>query len=151
MVKLYFASPFFNEEQVEREERLIKKLRALKFEVWSPKENCNLPAQSTYEDRQRIFNDNCDAIRSCDAVFAVTDGKDMGTIWESGFAFGINKPIIYYNETLPENGQFNLMLAQSSNLVLDDYDMFSKEDITILVLIIKAAKGIIRRYRGLIE
>ena len=41
----------------------------------------------------------------------------MGTIWEAGYAFGINKPIIYFAETLGNN-QFNLMLAQSGNMVL---------------------------------
>lgn len=37
MKKVYFASPFFNEEQVEREERLKAKLRSLGFFCMEPK------------------------------------------------------------------------------------------------------------------
>ena len=58
----------------------------------------------------------------------MTDGKDMGTIWEAGYAFGINKPIIYFAETLG-NGQFNLMLARSGNVVYQDMADISADEI----------------------
>lgn len=109
---IYFASPFFTPEQIEREERLKKHLKGMGYKVYSPKEACNLPAKSSDEDREKTFQANCEAIRQSKAVFAITDGKDMGTIWEAGFAYGIGKPILYYAETLGNN-PFNLMLAQS--------------------------------------
>ena len=58
------------------------------------------------------FLGNLKAINEADVIVAITDGKDMGTIWESGYAFARKKPIIYYAETLGNN-QFNLMLAKS--------------------------------------
>ena len=58
----------------------------------------------------------------------MTDGKDMGTIWEAGYAFGINKPIIYFAETLG-NGQFNLMLARSGNVVYQNMADISADEI----------------------
>lgn len=130
--KIYFASPFFNNEQIEREERLKKALRDMGFEVWSPKENCLCPPDATQEIRRRTFNDNVRSIVSCDTIFVVTDGKDVGTIWEAGLAYGLKlyndifkipaKKIIYYCETLPEGGSFNLMLAQSGDIILTSMD-----------------------------
>lgn len=125
-MKIYLASPFFNEEQVEREERIKKKLRDLGFEVYSPKEACFCPPNASQELRQKTFNDNIKNILSSNAVFAITNGKDMGTIFEAGVAYQANIPIIYLCEGL--TGQFNLMLAQSARLVLTD-DNFSEATI----------------------
>lgn len=140
----YFASPFFNPEQVEREERMIKHLRQLGFEVFSPKESCHLDAKASANSREKVFTDNCNAIKSSKAVFAVTDGKDMGTIWEAGYAYGINKPVIYYAETLGNN-QFNLMLAQSGR------DVFTSQSEVTQGALSELLSGGSRSYRGDIE
>lgn len=133
--KVYFASPWFTPEQEEREERLKAKLRSLGFDVHSPKETAVCGAISDSETRQKIFDGNIDAINDCDIVFAITDGKDMGTIWEAGYAYGYNelskfchvKPIkiVYYCETLG-NGLFNLMLAQSGDIVITKFEDVDK-------------------------
>lgn len=135
MKKVYFASPWFTPEQEEREERLKAKLRSLGFDVHSPKEVAVCGTISDPETRQRIFDGNIDAINRCDIVFAITDGKDMGTIWEAGYAYGLNelnkfcsaKPIkiVYYCETLGD-GKFNLMLAQSGDIVFTKFEDVDK-------------------------
>ena len=125
-MKVYLASPFFNDEQVEREERVKKKLRDFGVTVLSPKEFCFCPPDASDELREKTFKDNLKHIKEADAIFAITNGKDMGTIFEAGFAYGIHKPIIYFCEGL--NSQFNLMLAQSGNVVLTD-DSFTFNDI----------------------
>ena len=140
----YFASPFFNEEQVEREERMIKHLRNLGFSVFSPKEASLLDAKASQTSRKQTFEGNCEAINNSRAVFAVTDGKDMGTIWEAGYAYGINKPVIYFAETLGDN-KFNLMLAQSGR------DVFMSQDEVTYGALIDSLNGASRRYRGDIE
>lgn len=116
---VYLASPFFNDEQVEREEHVKKALRKAGLTVFSPKENCYLPPTASETARDAVFKQNCDAIKACKAVFAITDGKDIGTIWEAGYAYGIGTPVIYYAETLGKRG-FNLMLAQSGKKVYLD-------------------------------
>ncbi len=122
MIKsLYFASPFFTPEQVEREERLKAKLRELGFEVWSPKEMCHLNKDASVVEQTEVFNGNLAAMHKVDGVFAVTDGKDIGTIWEAGYAYALGKPIIYYCETLGNN-VFNLMLARSGRLVITKFE-----------------------------
>lgn len=151
--KVYFASPWFTPEQEEREERLKAKLRSLGFNVWSPKEEAICGAMSDQETRQRIFVGNCDAINDCNIVFAVTDGKDMGTIWEAGYAYGYNEllkfcrcepiKIVYYCETLGNN-QFNLMLAQSGDIVITKF-----EDLDNLPALIERGEKV--AYVGLVE
>lgn len=133
--KIYFASPWFTPEQEEREERLKAKLRSLGFEVHSPKETAVCGAISDPRTRQKIFDGNVDAIKEADIVFAVTDGKDMGTIWEAGYAYGYNErqkavgyepiKIVYYCETLG-NGLFNLMLAQSGDIIITKFGDLDK-------------------------
>ena len=146
---VYFASPFFNEEQVEREERLKKALRATGMNVWSPKENCYLPPSATQSERDQVYSANIAHIELCDVVFAVTDGKDMGTIWEAGYAAGIGKPIIYYCETLG-TGQFNLMLAQSGNEVITEFEDLENK-IKVYDMFERAVDGFKSEFEGRIE
>lgn len=128
----YFASPFFRPDQVEREERLKRHLRLLGYKVFSPKEQCHLTATADSDSQEAVFSDNVSAIRSSAAVFAVTDTKDMGTIWEAGFAYATGKPIIYYAETLGDN-QFNVMLAKSGRVVCTSMQDLTKERIDEVV------------------
>lgn len=112
----YFASPFFNPEQVEREERLKQHLRTLGYKVLSPKESCKLDCNAAPSLQSDVFKSNCESIKHSTAVFAITDGKDMGTVWEAGYAFALGKPVVYYAETLG-NKPFNLMLAKSGRAI----------------------------------
>lgn len=154
-MKVYFASPWFNSDQAEREERVKGRLRELGFNVWSPKDNCVCSPIADEAMRKKVFSDNVENIKSCDIIFAITDGKDMGTIWEAGFANGYSagmydhetfKPIIvvYYCETLGSNGQFNLMLAQSGDIVITKF-----EDLDKLPELIQ--KGERLAYAGIVE
>jgi len=145
MKKIYFASPWFTAAQLERETRLIKRLRELGFEVFSPRESSNI--SGSFADKavqEATFNTNIVNIDDCDILFAVTDGKqgictepdrdgqpmqaiDPGTMVEVGYAYHARrasgkKPImVYYAETLGNN-QFNLMLARSADIVITDYN-----------------------------
>ena len=110
---VYIASPFFNPEQLDSVERVKAILENKRLTYYSPKDEAVVAPDADHDWREKVFADNCLAIQRADFVFAITDGKDPGTLWEAGYAFGINKPIVYLAETLGPNGQFNLMLAQS--------------------------------------
>jgi nucleoside deoxyribosyltransferase len=140
----YFASPFFSEEQIEREEALKGILRSFGFSVFSPKEAFVLSPDASQEERADVFQMNCETIKNSRAVFAITDGKDIGTIWEAGYAYALKKPIVYFAETLGNN-KFNVMLSQSGNIVFTDRSMLKKE------LITKAIEGKRYRFTGIIE
>lgn len=129
----YLASPFFRPDQVERENRIKHWLRGLGYKVFSPKEASFLKGDASLDEQEATFDGNCQAIKNSTAVFAITDTKDMGTIWEAGYAFGIDKPIIYYAETLGNN-PFNLMLAQSGCAVLQDQSAESESKIEAVMV-----------------
>ena len=152
--KVYLASPFFNEEQLEREERIKNKLRQLGYEVYAPLEHGKLEPNATEEDRNKIFEDNVANIMDADIVFAITDGKDIGTIWEAGFACGMNTTerertrelydkakVVYYAETLGDR-PFNVMLAKSADVVITKF-----EELDNLEIYLETKKG----YNGTIQ
>lgn len=132
-MKIYFASPFFKEDQIEREERCKAKLRSLGYDVFSPKEAFVVKPNQDADTRRKVFEMNIENIKSSDVIFAVTDGRDVGTIFESGCVFGLNQcenrqkiKIVYYCETLPPNMPFNLMLAQSADVVITKFEDLDK-------------------------
>ena len=147
--KIYFAGPWFTAAQAEREQRLINKLRDLGFDVFSPRESSNITGSFADPSVQKAtFEGNIVNIDDCDILFAVTDGKmgvctepdqdgrpmsaiDAGTMVECGYAYCLRRKsgkapiIVYYAETLGNRG-FNLMLAQSADIVITSYDDMDK-------------------------
>ena len=141
-MKLYLAAPWFNNEQQERQYRIKKKLRALDFEVFSPKEASNISGTNSDDDlRASTFQLNLFEIEASDYLFAITNGKDMGTIFECGYAFAKGKKIIYFAEGL--DGPFNLMLAESAYIILTKFD-----ELNDLEKLIKEGGN---KYAGVIE
>ena len=121
----YLASPFFNDEQIKREETIKNALRGYGFTVYAPREHGVVGSLASHESVEATFNSNVEAINNAKMVIAITDGKDMGTIWEAGYAYGNNIPIVYYAETLGNN-PFNIMLSESGVGIFKDYTSFCK-------------------------
>lgn len=119
----YLASPFFNEDQIEREERIKTILRTYGYKVYSPREHGVVGNLSDSVAVQETFNSNVEAINNSKKVLAITDRKDMGTIWEAGYAYGKGIPIVYYAETLGDN-PFNIMLSESGIGIYTDQKKF---------------------------
>lgn len=109
----YLASPFFNEKQIERMECVLSILRLNGNSVFAPYENSVVENQNlqVHEYRAKIFSKNVNAIKASRMVLAITNDKDMGTLFEAGYAYGNNIPVVYFAEDL--NGPFNLMLSES--------------------------------------
>lgn len=117
----YLASPFFNDEQIKRMEKVRDTIRERGYTVYSPMEHGIVGSKATGDSVKSTFQDNINAIKSSKRVLAITDGKDVGTIWEAGYAYGIGIPVVYYAETLGDK-PFNIMLAASGEGVLLDVD-----------------------------
>lgn len=126
----YLASPFFNEEQQERERAVCRILREKGYRVFAPFEHGVLKTDATFNEREWTFRENVDAINQSDAILAITDGKDIGTIWEAGYGYGRGKKVYYFCETLPEGAPFNIMLGISGEDIFLSRDqlMFSARD-----------------------
>lgn len=116
----YLASPFFKDTQIQREEAVKNLLRNEGYTVYSPRENGVLTPDATDEVRTKIFKENCEAIQKSHRILAITDEKDIGTIWEAGYAYGIGKEVVYYAETLGDN-PFNVMLGKSGISIFTRY------------------------------
>lgn len=119
----YLASPFFKDSQIQREEAVKNLLRNEGYTVYSPRENGVLTPDATDEVRTKIFKENCEAIQKSHRILAITDEKDIGTIWEAGYAYGIGKEVVYYAETLGDN-PFNVMLGKSGIGIFTKYNDF---------------------------
>ena len=116
----YLASPFFKDTQIQREEAVKNLLRNEGYTVYSPRENGILTPDATDQVRTKIFKENCEAIQKSHRILAITDEKDIGTIWEAGYAYGIGKEVVYYAETLGDN-PFNVMLGKSGIGIFTKY------------------------------
>jgi nucleoside deoxyribosyltransferase len=111
MKKAYIAAPWFTPEQYERVEALKTTLLKNSTLYFSPKdENLFGDGKATASE---VLDGNLMAIEACDFIIVITDEKDVGTMWEAGFAYAIDKPIVYMWLYRKPGQKFNLMLAAS--------------------------------------
>lgn len=99
--RVYLAAPFFNPDQL----ALVRQLEKIvdvysELTCFSPRREGGIIEGASREERAKmapvIFSSNCSAIDSCDLVFAVIDGRDVGVTWEIGYAFAREKPIVTF-------------------------------------------------------
>lgn len=149
MKKLYLAGPFFNPEQVKTVDTIKEIFTDHGWEVYSPKDIFIVPPNADEATRQATFRGNIDHMDKADAIIAITDGKDVGTIWEAGYAYGKRKPIIYFCQTLSPDAPFNLMLAQSGISVVRSY-----KELSDLLFQIHESEAILNQtghYHGIVQ
>ena len=111
----YIASGWFNENQARDLENIKEALSDVGCRYFSPKDEIVAKPDASKEEQEMIFRGNVDAITDGDFVVCNTRDKDLGTIFEAGFAYASGVPIIYYAEGL--TGNFNLMLSRSGRAV----------------------------------
>lgn len=114
--RVYLASPFFNDEQIERVAFVEKVLRSKGLDVFSPREHQvpEIPFGSK-KWRDLVFAHDVANIHKADLVVAVYDGKDEGTMWEIGYAYANRIPIVVFNESTKV---LNLMITDSLHAYL---------------------------------
>jgi nucleoside 2-deoxyribosyltransferase len=95
-MRVYLASPFFTPEQLS----VVEKLEALimsfdRLVLYSPRADGVLTTMTQSARNMAasiIFDTNVKEIEACDFMLAVIDGRDIGVIWEMGFAYAKKKP-----------------------------------------------------------
>lgn len=127
--KIYLASPFFNQTELERVDKVKEILDAKGLEVFSPKEHQNPEYEfGSIEWRKATFKNDVDHIDWCDVVVAIiSQGNydDSGTAWELGYAYATGKPVIVINLT---GETINLMIADSLHALITSYEELKSYD-----------------------
>ena len=127
--KIYLASGWFNDVQ-EKELTHLENIfyeRKDYFKLASPRRIFICPPNASKEVQDATFKGNLHHIKTADFLLVNTRDKDIGTIWETGYEYAFDKPIIYFCAGLPKGAKFNLMLARSgikvctSFVELEDY------------------------------
>ena len=124
----YIASGWFNPQQAKDLENIKNTLDKLKVNYFSPKDEILCGPTATIEEQDDAFKANVETIDSCSFIIVNTRGKDLGTIFEAGYSYATNVPIVYYCEGL--KGNFNLMLSRSGAAVatsVDELEIHIKE------------------------
>lgn len=131
MKRVYLASPFFNDEQIRRVERMEKLLRSKGLNVFSPREHQNdhLPFGSK-EWREATFTNDLKHIGWCDLIVAIYNEEDAGTMWELGMGYTQGVPLIVFNEDGKET--LNLMISDSLHAYIESWEDMEKYDFETL-------------------
>ena len=129
MKKVYLASPFFDDAELERVDNVKEILDSKGLEVFSPKEHQNKHLEfGSIEWRKATFENDVKHIDWCDVVVAIIckgNYDDSGTAWELGYAYATNKPVVLVNIT---GEAINLMIANSLHALIISYDELKEYD-----------------------
>ena len=123
----YIASGWFNPEQAKDLENIKVALDELNIKYFSPKDEVLVNPTEGPEAQEKAFQANTINITNGVFIIVNTRDKDLGTIFEAGYAYASGVPIIYYCEGLV--GMFNLMLSRSGRAVATNIEEL-KEHVT---------------------
>lgn len=123
MQKIYLASGWFNPTQAEELTQLEKICDNRNWiDLASPRRIFICPPGAPQSVQNETFAGNLHHIETADFLIVNTRDKDIGTIWEAGYAYAKNIPIVYFCQGLPEGAKFNLMLARSGVKVCTTFE-----------------------------
>ena len=128
-MKIYLASPFFNEKELENVKIAEKILTERGFSLFSPRLNevrTDEITQQSWWSIETFMNDK-KFIDWADVVVMLYYGgySDSGTAWECGYAYGTNTPVVVVQ--LGEDS--NLMVHEGchSNITLEELKTYDFE------------------------
>lgn len=116
-LKCYLASGWFTPKQISTYTLLCDALVAYStdIDVFYPKNQIQIMSGAINDEQLRtnVFTRNINELHKADFIICSTEDKDMGSVFEAGYAHAIKKPIIYACFSVLPNG-FNLMLSESA-------------------------------------
>lgn len=131
MKRVYLASPFFNDEEIEYMEQVEMLLVKKNLKVFSPMRH---PLDKAIEVGSRqwsieTFIDDIKHIKWAEIVVGIYHGNysDSGTAWELGYAYATDKPVI-----LVHVGEIsNLMVHEGAhaNITLEELKNYDFEEL----------------------
>ena len=122
--RVYLAAGWFNPTQAEELTRLESICDSRSWiDLASPRRIFVCPPDAPKDVQNATFQGNLDHIETADFLIVNTRDKDIGTIWEAGYAYAKSVPIVYFCQGLPAGAKFNLMLARSGVKVCTSFEM----------------------------
>ena len=120
-MKLYLASPFFNDEELKYYRRAVEKLRLSGYDVFVPQEHAIEGAweMSNEEWAGKVYGMDICALHNCDTVIVLNFGlySDSGTAWEAGWALASGKRVVQVLCGEP-NTTYSMMMISSADKVV---------------------------------
>ncbi|MBU6440347.1 MAG: nucleoside 2-deoxyribosyltransferase [Betaproteobacteria bacterium] len=110
--QVYLAGPFFSLAQLWIVEQARRDLAGMGLKVFSPYHDVG---HSSAED---VAQQDMEAIRKSDLLFAIGDGMDSGTLFEVGYARSMGRPVIFYSEN-PEAVRQKMLVGSDCDMVND--------------------------------
>jgi len=103
-MKIYIASPLFNEIEKARNVELKSLLKSFGHEVYLPQEDGGVAFDILKNDsdaakvRKEVFENDIEQIKKCDIMLCVLDGRtlDEGVCLELGVAYTLGKKCVGY-------------------------------------------------------
>src|SRR5690606_24277958 len=111
--KVYLAGPFFSLAELWMVGQARRDLQAMGLKVFSPYHDVGVGSADD------VVEKDLEGVKDCDALFAIGDGLDSGTIYEIGYARALDKPVVLYAEN--ESQQDKKMMEGSDCVITDDY------------------------------
>ena len=111
-MNVYIAAPFFNPAQLAAVQHIEHALNGV-CAYHSPRSVGTLqdiPESERREHIVRTFANNIDRLDWCTHMIAVIDDRDIGTIWEMGYAYAKGKQVVSYSG---QGHGLNVMLSES--------------------------------------
>ena len=118
--KIYLAGPFFNEQQLADQQKIETMCKDFEQPFFSPRLELVLKPDASEEQRSRVFQSNVAHVRGCRLVLANIEGRDTGTLWEMGAAYGFGTPVVAYSPD--PSRKLNVMLAYGVRGYLAGWD-----------------------------
>jgi nucleoside 2-deoxyribosyltransferase len=116
MEKIYLAAGWFSEKQAAHRDIVRSVLKELKLPHYSPQHDGKKLSINNSLD---VYNENIEMISKAPLLIASTCEKDMGTLFECGYAASLNVPIVYVWLGALPGQRFNLMLAKTASAVVE--------------------------------
>ena len=128
MPKIYIASPFFNEREIDNLSRVEHLLEGRGFQVFSPRQHEVRTEESKNQrlwSKETFLNDRR-FIDWAEVVVMLYYGSysDSGTAWECGYAYGTHTPVVVVH--LENDNGSNLMVHESAaaNITLEELESY---------------------------
>ena len=132
-MKIYLASPFFNNEELTVYKKVIHQLKAAGHEVYVPQEHSIEGAweMSNANWARAVYREDINAIDNCECVMVLNFGmySDSGTAWEAGYAMALRK---YTVQVLcgGDNATYSLMMINGCDGVVDLENVVHFEEVS---------------------